>query len=76
MSPHGKKKLAPMIISAVIALYYIGFAAVCLLVEGVPLVLRIALGVLPLIPVGFVCFMLWERFREIDSGEEDDLDQY
>ena len=36
MDEHTKKIIAPVIITIIFVLYYIGFAAVCLLIYGIP----------------------------------------
>ena len=73
---HKKKMVAPVIITVIIALYYIGFAGACILIEGMPLLIKIIFGVIPLILAGISIYVLVERMKEIRSGEEDDLSKY
>lgn len=72
---HRKKMIAPMIIAAVIVLYYLGFAFALCIVE-MPILVRIIAFVLPLLLSGICISMLIERIKEIRSGEEDDLSKY
>ncbi len=73
---HKKKMIAPIIISVAILLYYIGFAYFCMFTRGVPLLVKILGGGIPLILAGVCIYVLVERIKEIRSGEEDDLSQY
>jgi fatty acid desaturase len=73
---HKKKMLAPIVITAVILLYYIGFACVCVFFGGIPLLAKILGGVIPLLLAGVCIYVLVERIKEIRSGEEDDLSKY
>lgn len=73
---HVRKLIAPVIVAALLVLYYLIFAAVCLLVPGIPLAVRLIFGILPLILAGVCIYVLIERIKEIRSGEEDDLSQY
>ena len=73
---HWKKMVAPGVIAviavALLAFWLVGFA----LVPGVPLFLKILLGLIPASLIGVAVFVLVERIREIRSGEEDDLGKY
>ncbi|WP_326909866.1 hypothetical protein [Sedimentibacter sp. MB31-C6] len=71
-----KKLIAPIVITTVIVLYYIGFAVLCAFVEGIPLLIKLLGGVIPLILAGVCIYVLVERIKEIRSGEEDDLSKY
>lgn len=72
---HSGKMIAPIVITAIMILYYAGFFLVCMLIP-VPVLLKLLFGLLP-IGLGGVCiFVLVERIGEIRSGEEDDLSQY
>ena len=72
-----KKMIAPVVVALVLVGYYI-FVAVLFLtvVNGVSIVVKTVMVVVPLIVVGFVVWALVERIIEIRSGEEDDLDNY
>ncbi len=76
MNDHTKKLITPIIITVIIVLYYTGFAAVCLIIQGIPLSLRLFLGIIPLALAGVMIYMLLTRIKEIRSGEEDDLSKY
>lgn len=76
MKGHGRKLIAPIVISALLILYEIGFAVVCIRIEALPLPLKLLGGLIPLLLVGVCIFVLVERIKEIRSGEEDDLSQY
>ena len=72
----GKQMIAPVIITILFVLYYAGFACVCFFIEGIPLILKILFGAIPLILAAICVYVLIERIEEIRSGEEDDLSQY
>ena len=72
----GKKMIAPVIITILFVLYYAGFACICFFIEGIPLILKILFGAIPLILAAICVYVLIERIEEIRSGEEDDLSQY
>ena len=75
MSSHGKKMLAPVIITFVFLLYlliYVVMLAQVVMAEPLAFILAIPLV---LLGVGMV-YVLFTRIREIRSGEEDDLDNY
>ena len=71
-----KKLIAPIVITVIILIYYIGFAVICFIGEGIPLLAKLIGGVIPLILAGVCIYILIERINEIKSGEEDDLSQY
>lgn len=75
MDNHGRKMVAPIVITVVMILYYIGFFAVCVWAP-MPFLFKIFLGLIPLLLVGVCIYVLRERIEEIRSGEEDDLSQY
>ena len=75
MNNHGKKMLAPVIIAIIIILYYVGFAAICLLIP-IPLLLKLLFGIVPLALAGVMIYVVITRIKEIRSGEEDDLSKY
>ncbi|MGN0168669.1 MAG: hypothetical protein ACI4AB_11535 [Acetatifactor sp.] len=72
---HGGKMVAPIIITAILILYYIGFFVICAMLP-LPVVLKLLFGLVPLLLAGVCIFVLVERIKEIRSGEEDDLSQY
>ena len=63
MDAHQKKKIAPIVITVLIVLYYLLYF--CLVISLVPA----ALG-------GAMIYVCMERIKEIDGGEEDDLSKY
>ena len=71
---HNRKMIAPVIITAVLVIYYIAyFALIITQMDGFP---RIFLGVVPLF---FACVMVkvcFEQIDEIKKGENNDLSQY
>ena len=76
MNGHGIKLIAPIVITALIVLYYIGFIVIAVATDWLPLGWLIAGSVIPLALAGAMIYMLIERIKEIRSGEEDDLSQY
>ncbi|GAB6088094.1 hypothetical protein JCM11672_33660 [Alkaliphilus crotonatoxidans] len=73
---HLKKMIAPIVITAIILLYYIGFIIACIFLDGIPLYGKILGSVIPLLLAGICIYVLVERIKEIRSGEEDDLSKY
>jgi len=71
-----KKIFAPIVITSFIVLYYIGFAYFVAFAHGIPLILKLLAGVIPLVLAGVCIYVLVERIKEIRSGEEDDLSKY
>jgi len=45
---HKKKMIAPIVITAIFVLYYIGFALLCVFVDGIPLFIKLLGCVIPL----------------------------
>lgn len=69
--------IAPIVISVLIILYYIGFTVAALLLgQYMPLWCRLCFGLIPLALIGVMIYVLVKRIKEIRSGEEDDLSQY
>ncbi|GAA0804715.1 hypothetical protein DWX43_12970 [Clostridium sp. AF19-22AC] len=75
MNKHGKKMVAPVIITVLLLLYFIGFAVVVFLLRP-PLAACIIGAVIPLALAGVALGVCIQRIREIRSGEEDDLSKY
>ena len=67
---HGKKMIAPVIITIIIVLYYLGIGVFFLLTPTVPVVL------VSVLLSGVMISVLISRIKEIRSGEEDDLGKY
>ena len=74
MHSHRKKMTAPIVVSAIMVLYYVAYFAVLIsLVGGV---WKYLLGIVPLIFSAVMIKTCIERIKEIKGGEEDDLSQY
>lgn len=70
-----KKILAPVLITAVILFFFMGYLILCLVVDF-PILVK-AIGVLVLLSLmGVGIYVLIQRIQEIRSGVEDDLSQY
>ena len=75
MTPHGKKMIAPIIITFVFFMYLLFYGAL-VMTAALEQPLVILLGI-PLVLLGAgMVYVLITRIREIRSGEEDDLDNY
>ena len=71
---HNRKMIAPVIITAVLVIYYIAyFTLVITQLDGL---MRILLGVVPLFLAGVMIKVCFERIDEIKKGEDNDLSQY
>lgn len=73
---HGKKMIAPIIITIIILLYYIGMAALFMVIRGIPLQVKAFMVVVPLLLGAVMVGVLASRIKEIEGGEEDDLSKY
>ncbi len=73
---HVKKYIAPIIVTVIVVLYYVVFAAVCITIDDIPVFAAILGGIVPLLLAGVCVYVLVERINEIRSGEEDDLSKY
>ena len=74
MQQHKQKMIAPIIVSAILIVYYIAyFGFLFTLLEGV---WKYVLGIVPLAFSALMIKVCMERIREIRKGEEDDLGQY
>ena len=74
MNSHRKKMIAPIVVSAVMILYYVVYFG--FLIALLPSIWKYALGIIPL---GFSVVMVKvciERINEIKKGEEDDISKY
>jgi len=68
--------IAPIVIVLLLSIYVLAYALACWLIPGMPLVVRLIFGLIPLGVAGVLVYVLIERIKEIRSGEEDDLSQY
>ena len=74
MELHKRKMIAPIIITAILVLYYILYFA--FLIDLLPGVWKYLLGMVPLIFAAVTVWVCVERINEIKNGEEDDLSKY
>ena len=74
MKSHFKKMIAPIVVTIIMALYYIVyFGFLIWFLEGV---WKYALGIVPLALIAVTVMVCIERIKEIKKGEEDDLSKY
>ncbi|MGN1343819.1 MAG: hypothetical protein ACI4U3_04520 [Traorella sp.] len=73
---HGKKMIAPIIVTIIVLLYFGGIAYLFFVDKMLPLIWKAILVVIPLLFAGVGVYVLYERIQEIRSGEEDDLSKY
>ena len=75
MSSHGKKMIAPIIITILFLLYLAVYGT--LLIKAAMAEPQVILMGIPLVLLGIgMVYILFTRIREIRSGEEDDLSNY
>ena len=70
-----KKMIAPIIIAIITILILFGYGAIWFFVP-IPMLIKIIIGIALLALCGVTVFVLFERIKEIESGEEDDLSKY
>ena len=74
MKSHKKKMIAPIIITAIFALYHIiYFGFLFSILDGI---WKYALGIIPLAFLAVMVYVCIERINEIKKGEEDDISKY
>jgi hypothetical protein len=74
MKEHKKKLIAPIIVTAIMVLYYIAyFGFLIALIDGI---WKWLLGIIPLAFTVVMLKVCIERINEIKKGEEDDLSKY
>ena len=73
---HTKKMIAPIIITALMVLYYVGMVVLFLCVGDIPFWAKTVLVIAPLAVCGVMIGVLVSRIKEIRGGEEDDLSKY
>ena len=71
---HGKKMVAPIVVTVIMVLYYIVYFGFLISVIGG--IWRYAFGIIPLIFSAIMIKVCIERIQEIKKGEEDDLSKY
>ena len=75
MKKHGKKMIAPIVITVLVILYFIAyFGFLICLIENT--VLKLLLGIIPALLAAVMIYVCIQRIKEIKGGEEDDLSQY
>ena len=70
------KLVAPIVITALLCLWFGIWAVFFWAAPGMPLWGKLAGAVIPLALIGVSLYVLAERIKEIRSGDEDDLDHY
>lgn len=73
---HGKKMIAPIIITVLLVLYYLGIVALFVFEPGIPFGAKLAMIIIPLAVCGVMIGVCISRIKEIQGGEEDDLSKY
>ena len=74
MKKHNKKLIAPIIVSAIMVLYYVVYFGILMAVlDGI---WKWLLGMIPLAFTAVMLKVCIERINEIKKGEEDDLSKY
>ncbi|MBQ2825874.1 MAG: hypothetical protein IJF13_01515 [Clostridia bacterium] len=71
---HKSKMIAPIVVTAIIAVYYAFYFG--LIVAVVDSIWKYVLGVIPLVMIALLIWVCIERITEIRKGEEDDLSNY
>lgn len=75
MSEHGKKMIAPIIITVLMIVYVLSLLLGFLWL-GFPWYITLAGLIVGIIVIGLMIGVLFSRIKEIRSGEEDDLSKY
>lgn len=70
------KLIAPIIITAILVLFLMGYCLIWFLIPEIPLFIRLILLAIFGGLTGLSIYNLYERIQEIRSGEEDDLSKY
>ncbi|MDD2591637.1 MAG: hypothetical protein PHP11_05760 [Erysipelotrichaceae bacterium] len=73
---HFKKMVAPIIITILFVLYFVGIGLSMSSIMGLPFLQKILFIVVPSIMAIVMIVVLVERIKEIRSEEEDDLSKY
>ena len=68
--------IAPVVIVALISIYYIAIGVIFAYMNGVPMLAKIIALVVPALLSGVVITVLIQRIKEIKKGEDDDLSKY
>lgn len=74
MKSHGRKIIAPIVVTIVLILYYfVYFGIIIAFLEGF---WKVVFGILPLGLSALIVKVCIERIKEIRKGEEDDISKY
>ena len=74
MKKHNKKLIAPIVVSAIMVLYYVVYFGILMAVlDGI---WKWLLGIIPLALSAVMLKVCIERIKKIKKGEEDDLSKY
>ena len=74
MNLHGRKMIAPIIVTIVMVFYYVVYFGLLLsMLDGI---WKYMLGILPIVFSAVMIKVCVERIKEIQEGEEDDLSKY
>ena len=68
--------IAPVVIVALISIYYIAMGVIFAYMNGVPMLAKIIALVVPALLSGVAITVLIQRIKEIKKGEDDDLSKY
>lgn len=68
--------IAPVVIVALISIYYIAIGVIFAYMNGVPMLAKIIALVVPALLSGVAITALIQRIKEIKKGEDDDLSKY
>ena len=68
--------IAPVVIVAMISIYYIAIGVIFAYMNGVPTLAKIIALVVPALLTGVAITVLVQRIKEIKKGEDDDLSKY
>lgn len=68
--------IAPVVIVALISIYYIAIGVIFAYMNGVPMLAKIIALVVPALLSVVAITVLIQRIKEIKKGEDDDLSKY
>lgn len=68
--------IAPVVIVALISIYYIAIGVIFAYMNGVPMLAKIIALVVPALLSGVAITVLIQRIKEIKKCEDDDLSKY
>lgn len=68
--------IAPVVIVALISIYYIAIGVIFAYMNGVSMLAKIIALVVPALLSGVAITVLIQRIKEIKKGEDDDLSKY